>query len=108
MGSSDADLIAAARSMGQAARRSRYAGKVRIGGLIYSAAVTTGRAGELIDETGRIATQTLTAEIGCDQLADSPTPGGRIFDVATGQGYEIMTVRRSGQAWVIRAAIFPR
>lgn len=100
--------LASAESVSFEAQLERYPGIVSIAGDNYEAVVVTGRGSDIIDAGGRMATASISVRVRLAALATAPASGDRIVDQATGQGYEVVSVRKSHCAWTIRGAIFPR
>lgn len=107
MHANPAEAIRAARAATQNAVEARHPGLVSVFGETYEAAVVIGSGTEIVDGGGRMANESIAARIRCNLLETAPTPGDRIIDQSTEKGYEIVTVRRDGDAWAIRGAIFP-
>ena len=101
------EAMRAARAATQAALEERHGGRVRILGETYDAAVSIGPGTEIVSRDGILANEAITARVRCSLLETAPTSGDGIIDDATSKRYEITTVRRDGDAWHIRGAIFP-
>ncbi len=102
-----AEAIQAAKATTQRALVERHGGRISLDGKIYDAAVHIGSGTEIVDAGGRLANASIAARVGSAALITKPAPGERIVDVATDIGYEIVSVRRDGDVWLIRGAIFP-
>lgn len=107
MNVSAADALSAARAATHTAMAARHPGLVRLRGDTYEAALVIGRGTEILDHGGRLATESVSALISSCLLPTAPVPGNLLVDLATDKGYEIVSVHLDGDAWQIRAAIFP-